>query len=155
PQPSAGSQHNSGSQPLQTSPDPTDVSAGTGGPRQAHSAAVGNTLETARNATVLIKTGWGLGSGFIIDDSCHVITNRHVVETDGARVASRVSQDPEVRSRIASSQQQLQTSIYREQQLLAALQNEPGMNTERLRLQDHIATMQQALSNPDAYLSQK
>jgi len=31
-----------------------------------------------------------LGSGFIIDQDCHVITNRHVVETDGARVANTV-----------------------------------------------------------------
>ncbi len=55
-------------------------------------------LEAARSATVLIKTGWSIGSGFIIDANCHVITNRHVVETDGARgklpIPSRKIQGP-------------------------------------------------------------
>lgn len=113
-------------------------------------------LEAARGATVVIKTAWGSsGSGFIIDESCHVITNRHVVDSNGARVAGTILQDPDVRSRLASSQQQLQASIYREQQLLASIQNEPGMNTERLRLQSHIAEMQHALADPAGYLSQK
>ncbi len=39
-----------------------------------------NYIETARNATVFIETGWGLGSGFFIDAECHIVTNRHVVE---------------------------------------------------------------------------
>lgn len=42
----------------------------------------GNNIERARNATVFIKTAWGFGSGFFIDDDCHIITNRHVVEFD-------------------------------------------------------------------------
>jgi serine protease Do len=151
---SAGSQLHPGSQPLQPSPVSVtpDVSREPGRPQAGGGA---NTLEAARGATVLIKTSWGLGSGFIIDDACHVITNRHVVDTDGARVASQIVQDPEVRSRIANSQQQLQVSISHEQQLLAALQNQPGMNTERLRLQNHIATMQAALSDPASFLSEK
>ncbi len=38
-------------------------------------------IEEARNATVFIQTQWGtLGSGFIINNSCDVITNRHVLE---------------------------------------------------------------------------
>ena len=41
-----------------------------------------NNIERARNATVFIKTAWGFGSGFFIDDDCHIITNRHVVEFD-------------------------------------------------------------------------
>lgn len=40
-----------------------------------------NTIEEARNATVFIQTSTGSGSGFIIDASCKVITNRHVVDT--------------------------------------------------------------------------
>ncbi len=42
----------------------------------------GNLVEKARNATVFIKTAGGIGSGFIIDSSCHIVTNRHVVEVD-------------------------------------------------------------------------
>src|SRR5438046_148595 len=66
-----------------------------------------NAIETARNATVFIKTGWGMGSGFIIDADCHVITNRHVVETDGARVAHTVVSSAEMRARIAVAAQQV------------------------------------------------
>lgn len=68
-----------------------------------------NAIETARNATVLIKTSWGTGSGFIIDSQCHVITNRHVVETAGAPSAEvdapelRARVHGEVRDRIAAT----------------------------------------------------
>jgi serine protease Do len=114
----------------------------------------GNPIEAARSATVLIKTGWGLGAGFIVDEDCHVITNRHVVETDGARVASHFVGDPEVRTRMAAAEQQLQAQISREQQLLAALGSEPGMNTERMQLQAHIDAMQQELSDLPGHVSQ-
>jgi serine protease Do len=113
-----------------------------------------NPLETARSATVLINTGWGFGAGFIVDDACHVLTNRHVVETDGSRVAHNVVADPQVRSRVMLAEQQLQASIYREQQTLSALGSEPGTNTERLQLESHIATMQQELSDLPGHLSE-
>ncbi len=113
-----------------------------------------NAVEAARNATVFIKTGWGLGSGFIIDEDCHVITNRHVVETDGARVANNVVQDPDMRARIAVAQQQLQVSIYKEQRLRRALAGRPGTNREQLELDNHIQAMQQALDDLPARLSQ-
>jgi serine protease Do len=136
-----------GSRAISTSRAPASERIATG--------ATGNPLETARRATVLIKTGWGLGAGFIVDEACHVITNRHVVETDGSRVASRIVEDPEVRSRMAVAQQQLQISIAREQQMLAALGNEPGMNTERLRLQEHIQAMRTQLADLPGYVSEK
>jgi serine protease Do len=59
-----------------------------------------NAIETARNATVLIKTGWGTGSGFIIDANCHVITNRHVLEADSSRAPSVVVDGPELRAHV-------------------------------------------------------
>jgi len=118
---------------------------------QAQTAAapmpVGRPLEIARNATVLIKTGWGLGSGFIIDDECHVITNRHVVETDGERVANKVVQDPQMQARLADAQQQLVTAINREEQLRRALNGRPGTNLEQVELDRHIATMREKLAD--------
>lgn len=40
-----------------------------------------NPIERARNATVFIQTAWGtLGSGFMINRECDVITNRHVMD---------------------------------------------------------------------------
>lgn len=41
-----------------------------------------NPIERARNATVFIETANGsLGSGFILNDRCVVVTNRHVLDT--------------------------------------------------------------------------
>ncbi len=40
-----------------------------------------NSIESARNATVYIETGWNAsGSGFFIDNRCHIVTNAHVVK---------------------------------------------------------------------------
>jgi serine protease Do len=44
--------------------------------------APGNPIEAARGATVYIKTPWGGGSGFFVDGSGHIITNKHVVKFD-------------------------------------------------------------------------
>jgi serine protease Do len=115
----------------------------------------GSSIESARRATVLIKTGWGLGAGFIVDETCHVITNRHVVETQGSRVADNFVADPNVRSRMAAAEQELQVTIYREQQMLAALGSEPGTNSERLRLQADIESKQQQSADLPGYVSQK
>jgi serine protease Do len=106
-----------------------------------------NPIEVARNATVFIRTGWGLGSGFIIDEECHVITNRHVVETDGARVANSVARDPDTQARMVAAAQQLQAAIAREQQLRRQLANQPGTNLEQLELDRHIVSMQQELAD--------
>jgi S1-C subfamily serine protease len=104
-------------------------------------------IETARNATVFVRSGWGIGSGFIIDEACHVVTNRHVVETDGSRVATRFVQDPDTQVRIAGAQRQLEQEILREQQLRRAIVDQPGMNTERLELEQRIQAMQRQLAD--------
>jgi len=52
-----------------------------------------NSIERARNATVFIRTSWGtLGSGFIINKDCDVITNRHVVESNNREVEAQMKQ---------------------------------------------------------------
>src|SRR5258708_5242671 len=76
--------------PGAAAPDSTQPAAAASQGPPAGALPARNPIEAARNATVFIRTGWGLGSGFIIDQDCHVITNRHVVETDGARVANTV-----------------------------------------------------------------
>ena len=127
-------------------PSPPIVDAGAP-PAAAMGRAAHKPIEAARSATVFVKSGWGIGSGFIIDEQCHVITNRHVVETDGSRVADRFVKDPDTRVQIANAQQQLEQEIGREQQLRRAIADQPGMNTERLQLEQHIQTMQQQLTD--------
>lgn len=133
--------------PAQPAPAPTDLQR-----QSAESLHAHNPIETARSAAVFIKTGWGLGSGFIIDADCHVITNRHVVETDGARVANNVVQDPDMQARIALAQQQLVDAINREQQLRRALTGRPATSLEQVELDRHISLMRQQLADLATHL---
>lgn len=50
-------------------------------------APAGNPIESARNATVFIKTPWGLGSGFFVNKDCTIVSNRHVVQLDDETIA--------------------------------------------------------------------
>jgi serine protease Do len=104
-------------------------------------------VEAARRATVFIRTAWGLGSGFIIDADCHVVTNRHVVETDAARVTANVDHNPEVQAGIANTQQRLQNAIIAAQLHRRVLTGQPGNNLELIELDSRIRQMQQALLN--------
>jgi serine protease Do len=106
-----------------------------------------NAIETARNATVFIKTGWGMGSGFIIDADCHVVTNRHVVETDGARVASTVVSSAEMRARIAVAEQQLRANIIQQLQLRHSLVGQPGTNLQVIEIDERIQAMKEELAD--------
>ncbi len=103
-------------------------------------------IGAARSATVFIRTAWGLGSGFIVDEQCHVITNRHVVETDGARVAASVDHTPEMQNALAVTQQRLINAIYAAQLRRRVLAGQPGTNLEQLQLEERIHQMQQALA---------
>jgi serine protease Do len=106
-----------------------------------------NPIEAARRATVLIKTGWGLGSGFIIDADCNVVTNRHVVETDGDKVADEFEQDPHTDERLAAARQELAETLEREQRLRDALNGRPATNLEQAELDRHIAITRQRLAD--------
>jgi len=106
-----------------------------------------NAIEAARNATVLIKTSWGTGSGFIIDANCHVITNRHVVETDGSRAADSIVDGPELRARLNGAKERLQGNIIEQMQLRHALEGQPGTNRQILEIDERIETTQQELAD--------
>ncbi|HTY94934.1 MAG TPA: trypsin-like peptidase domain-containing protein [Steroidobacteraceae bacterium] len=114
----------------------------------AHAAeSAVDAVEAARSATVFIRTGWGFGSGFIIDADCHAVTNRHVVETDGARVAANVDHNPEIQSGIAATQQRLQNAILAAQLHRHVIAGQPGNNLEVMQLDERIRQMQQTLAN--------
>jgi serine protease Do len=116
-------------------------------PAKAHSDPTGvGAIGAARSATVFIRTAWGLGSGFILDADCHVITNRHVVETDGARVAASVDRNPEMQNALATTQQRLISAIYAAQLRRRILAGQPGTNLEQLQLDERIQQMQKMLA---------
>jgi len=119
----------------------------------ASSAPARNVIESARNATVVIRTGWGFGSGFIVDAECHVITNRHVVDTNGARVAQQVLGNPGMQQRVSEAQRQLMVNLAQAQQLRRALANQPGTNLQLVELDARIQQMQQALADFRGQLS--
>jgi S1-C subfamily serine protease len=113
-----------------------------------------NPIEAARNATVFIRTSWGLGSGFIVDAGCHVITNRHVVESDGKRVANSVIGSPEMQGRMEEARQRLQAAIYQAQQYRRAITDKPGTNLEQVELDLRIKQMQSQLANLQGRVSE-
>lgn len=53
---------------------------------------VSNSIEAARNATVSIVSPWGSGSGFFVDDTGTIITNRHVIQFDQKQLQRLVDQ---------------------------------------------------------------
>jgi S1-C subfamily serine protease len=80
----------------------------------AKSNPPGNIIETARNATVFIKTGWGaFGSGFLVDAKCHGVTNRHVLEFNPDRLFRKFREDPAFRAKLSDAQQDLRGEIDR------------------------------------------
>lgn len=62
----------------------SELAAETGAPSPAAVAdlPLTNPIQLARDATVLIQTPWGSGSGFFVDGLGRIVTNRHVVEFD-------------------------------------------------------------------------
>ena len=112
------------------------------------SSATGKPLEAARNATVLIETGLGVGSGFIIDGQCHVVTNRHVVELNGEQTANEVVRDPEAQAAIAQARGEIERQIYAAEIRLRSIRNQAGSNLEQVELERRIAEARKQLQDP-------
>jgi S1-C subfamily serine protease len=114
----------------------------------AKAAPARNAIESARNATVFVQTRFGFGSGFIIDAACHVITNRHVVESEGARVTSAAVAPVGLRASMPTiDEQQLRARIEQQTQLRDALTGQPGTNLQIVELDERIQMMQQQLGD--------
>ena len=79
----------------------------------AKSNPPGNIIETARNATVFIKTSWGFGSGFLVDAECHGVTNRHVLEFNPDRLFRKFREDPAFHAKVSDAQQDIRSEIDR------------------------------------------
>ena len=107
-------------------------------------------VQAARRATVFIKTGWGAGSGFIVDEQCHVITNRHVVETDTRKVELKVQRD--LRPDIAQARARLQAQLLGRQQELEQLRGQPGTEARQAQLEDLIERIQMTISTQSEHI---
>jgi S1-C subfamily serine protease len=114
----------------------------------AKAAPARNAIESARNATVFIQTRFGYGSGFIIDTACHVITNRHVLDSESARGEAVAVAPAELRAPMSVDELRLRARIEQESQRREALVGQPGTNVEILELDQSIQAMQRQLGEP-------
>ncbi len=65
----------------------------------------GNAIEEARNATVFIQTPWNtLGSGFIINSQCDVVTNKHVAKFNMLKSLVNEGRSSEFRNEVRAKQ---------------------------------------------------
>lgn len=140
--------------------DPSGVPAGERAPEELHglaaqlarTAPARNEIESARNATVLIETRFGYGSGFIIDAACHVITSRHVLDNESAREGAPAVAPADLRTSMPSvDEQRLRAQIEQQRQLRETLVGQPGTNLQLLELDGRIQAMQQQLSALSAH----
>ena len=114
-----------------------------------------NKIESSRNATVFIKTGWGsLGSGFIISEDCLVITNRHVMEMNVNRAVQRKKLDPyfhqKMMHEIYQQRAEIQRLIY---EYKAMIQMEGQTETSK-RLKEIIDQKSQKIENMPAAIEE-
>lgn len=133
-------------QPATAPPAPQELLQGLAA-QVAKAAPARNAIETARNATVFIDTGWGFGSGLIIDSACHVITNRHVVDSESPRPTVTALAPAGLRTSMTADELPLRAHIEAQIQLRQALAGQPGTNLQVLELDEHIQGMQQALAD--------
>ncbi len=119
-------------------------------PQASAAAPAEKPLEAARNATVLIETPMGLGSGFIIDGQCHVVTNRHVVDMNGKRMAAEVLRDPKAQAAISRARNQLEEQIQMAEMRLQEIRSAhaPATNLEEATLEHRIAEAHRQLEDP-------
>ena len=88
----------------QSHPDPAPVRTTSQPARNRDSTRA---VSRALQATVFIKTPWGVGSGFFVDDQCHIVTNRHVVKFDRTKLANLERQLADLKENIDLEQKNI------------------------------------------------
>lgn len=130
---------------VRESPAATGVAA-----QLAKSHPARNPIERARNATVFIKTPWGaLGSGFLIDEDCRGVTNRHVVHIDSERVVTAVQRDAEFQSALSGAKQRLRDEIAALKQQYARMTAGDYRHSEMIQLNEAILEREAELARLD------
>ena len=79
-----------------------------------------NAAERARNATVLVKSSWGSGTGFFVDSEGHIVTNRHVVEFDRQQLAALTAQRDSIKQQLDAERNSLDYLEQKVQELPAS-----------------------------------
>jgi S1-C subfamily serine protease len=113
----------------------------------ARAAPARNAIERARNATVFIQTRFGFGSGFIVDAACHVITSRHVVDSEGGATTATVAPADLRGPMPAFEEAKLRERIEQQTQLRESLVGQPGTHREILETDERIQAMRQELAD--------
>ncbi|PHR26839.1 MAG: hypothetical protein COA36_10970 [Desulfotalea sp.] len=99
-----------------------------------------NTIELARNATVSIETPWGTGSGFFISKD-YIVTNKHVVEIDGKKVADFKKQV--LKSRVFIELEKETIAGYRKR--IRTLPKGPQRSQFAMIIRDRLEALERAL----------
>lgn len=105
-----------------------------------------NSIEFARNATVFIETEWqSLGSGFIIDSDCTVVTNKHVLKFDSNSTLKDITRSPEFLKNYMGRRQELLNKLsHLRQQYHFYLQQDPN-SRELVEIERQLEEINRAL----------
>lgn len=104
-----------------------------------------NAIEKARNATVFIQTSWGtLGSGFIINDECAVITNRHVADSNAE--VNEIVNSAEFQSIVEQERSRLESKLGKLNDDYEAKVKKYGeKNIKSIKAKDQIVLLEQEI----------
>jgi hypothetical protein len=95
----------------ETPPSPNDQSKNGLAFQLESDAPSRNPIEKARNATVFIKSGIGIGSGFFINRGCYILTNRHVVQISAEDKEKLVIERDELEKIIESMKAEIEKMV--------------------------------------------
>jgi len=110
---------------------------------EADSLPPANPILAARSATVFIKTPWGQGSGFIVDEQGHIVTNRHVVQFDQGKLKDFRSRIEQLENALKKEQEDIRTleerlSRARDQNLQRKIEKDLRTRREQYRKHDEV-----------------
>jgi serine protease Do len=111
-----------------------------------------NNIEKATLATVFIRSPWGVGSGFFVNDGCYIITNRHVVEFDRRQIDTineQLRQQEEFIEKEEQFLEEFEVDMYRNQDERYRQKFKPRLEQRKERLEQVKIEYENARSKLD------